>query len=110
MRDPRKEQMQRIAESVALRMGVNPDLIVATRAQRGRRYRSPVVVLARHVVMWLVRRILQAPFHEIARFLHCDHSTVVYACQKIDSGDVSAAGAAAIDAELFGEHPRWASA
>lgn len=106
----RDNQILTIVESVSDQMGVNIAHVVATRVQRGRRYRLGVVVQARHASMWLVRHILKASFHEVARFFHCDHSTVVYACQRIDAGNVPALASASIDAVMFGEHPRWASA
>jgi chromosomal replication initiator protein len=52
------------------------------RALRGRG-RAPELVLARHVAMYLARKLLQRPFGELGQFFGREHTTVLHAWRGI---------------------------
>lgn len=47
--------------------------------------RHKVIVKHRHLAMWIARQLTEASFPELARaFGRRDHTTVLYACRKMD--------------------------
>ena len=77
--NPEPENMtpERILAAVAERFGVRTDLLCGPRRTRG-------VVLPRQVAMYITRQLTELPLVEIGRiFGNRDHSTVLYACEKV---------------------------
>jgi chromosomal replication initiation ATPase DnaA len=106
----RVERMRRIANDVARRLGVPYDRVVATRETRQRRYRAPLVVLARQVAMWLARQLLGASYPEVGRFFHVDHTTVISACRRVEATPLPPEVEAIVSTVLFGNAARWGHA
>jgi chromosomal replication initiator protein len=80
--------VERIAERVGLHFQVDPQLLQSRRRSRG-------ALLARQVAMALARRLTLLSLDQIgAYFGGRDHSTVLHACRKVDSGrDAALSGA-----------------
>jgi len=77
--NPEPEHMtpERILTAVAERFGVKSDAIIGQR-------RTRAVVLPRQVAMYLTRQLTELSLVEIGRlFGNRDHSTVLYACEKV---------------------------
>jgi chromosomal replication initiator protein len=77
--NPEPEHMtpERILTAVAERFGVKSDAVIGQR-------RTRAVVLPRQVAMYLTRQLTELSLVEIGRlFGNRDHTTVLYACEKV---------------------------
>jgi chromosomal replication initiator protein len=77
--NPEPEHMtpERILTAVAEKFGVKSDAIIGQR-------RTRAVVLPRQIAMYLTRQLTELSLVEIGRmFGNRDHSTVLYACEKV---------------------------
>ncbi len=75
--EQREPTMEEIAQAVARRFGVRPEELKA-------KGRAKEVVLPRQLAMYLIRERLSASFPEIGQFFGGrDHTTVLYAVQKV---------------------------
>jgi len=77
--DPEPDHLtpERIVSTVADRFGVKTDALCSTR-------RTKTIALPRHVAMFLMRQLTELSYVEIGRmFSNRDHSTVIYACDKV---------------------------
>jgi chromosomal replication initiation ATPase DnaA len=78
-------EFTRITRAVAEHYGVPYEWLVATRAARGRRWRDPYIVEARHVAMVLIRQLCAASYQQIGRYFHMDHTTVLSGIRRVSA-------------------------
>lgn len=71
------QQVRVILEAVSKALNASPD-------QLTRRRRTEPLAGARHIAMYLLRTDLKMSLPEIGRALRRDHTTVIYACRKIE--------------------------
>ena len=76
--DPKELTPQRVINTVAKYYKISKkDLLGKSRKSN--------IVVARHMSMWLVRKIVKLSYAEIGKIFHRDHSTVISAVQGIET-------------------------